>query len=75
MTTKRHLLYHFNCPCCGSEQIYWQSDEPLTDDDDNETALSHLYHCNNCGCDTLIYEPLTDERESDYKEFWESVSV
>lgn len=62
------------CMFCGSVLI--QDDSQMCDDisDDYQgdtTAMVHYSHCPRCGRSYEVVDPPKDERESDYKEYWD----
>ena len=61
------------CIFCGGD-LSWDSEENASDisphyDGDDE-AIVHFIHCRKCGRYYEIYDPTKDEREGDYKDYW-----
>lgn len=66
-------MYNFNCcPMCGyNEPLIWQNTDQLFDDGDcDDDALVHHYRCPRCGCDIDVTEPVKEDKETTFKEFW-----
>lgn len=62
------------CFFCGNELI-WNSDYNLSDlwdADENDDGVASFYHCPVCGRHYEIYDPPKEERENEYKEYWEN---
>ena len=62
------------CPTCGTANLHWLNAEKAADGFDYETdddAVSHHYTCTKCGTDVIVIEPSREDRENDYKEYWD----
>ena len=64
---------HLKCLICGGD-LCWDSNTTTADlyDDyegDNIAVVNHL-HCTNCGRDYEIVDPIEEERETTYKDYW-----
>lgn len=66
--------YHFTCFFCGGA-LTWDSTEMAcdvsSDYDDTDFATVELYHCSKCGRDYEIFEPNEEQREKEYRDFWQ----
>lgn len=65
------------CFYCG-ETLIWDSSangSDISDDyEENDPAVVNYYHCPHCGRDYEVIDPVKEERESSYKEYWEEHS-
>lgn len=65
------------CPFCGGE-LYWSSNAPAHELSDmyseTDTAMVMFMVCSRCGRDFEVFDPPESERESEYKEYWDSIS-
>lgn len=66
-------MNHIVCPLCGGEMI-WDSNANASDvcdfyEDDDEAVVSY-YTCSKCGRNYEIIDPLREERDNEYKEYW-----
>ena len=61
------------CIFCGGE-LSWDSqgmcNEASSDYEGDNEAVVHFLHCRKCGREYEIYDPPLDEREGDYKDYW-----
>ena len=63
---------YFKCFYCGTS-LGWEDDAniaDLLDLDLDEYGTVSFFHCPNCGRSYEIYEPLREEKENDYKDYW-----
>ena len=63
------------CLFCGGDLI-WDSDtdaqERYADYEEDDAAVVSYYPCSKCGRDYEIAEPRREERETEYKEYWQN---
>ena len=63
----------FRCFFCGSELIWGSScnlKDVCADAEDNDGGTVSFYTCPKCGRSYEIYDPIEEERETSYKEYW-----
>lgn len=64
--------------CCFTfgTPLIWDSDananEVSSEYDDDDFATIQYYHCPKCGRSYEVVEPTHEEKEKDYKEYWEN---
>ena len=60
------------CHFCGNELILDDSQmcADVYDYEGDEEAMVHFPHCPKCGRSYEIVDPPKDERDRDYKEYW-----
>ena len=63
----------FKCPFCGGD-LLWCSDAAESDVsleyDENDTAIVYYLTCQRCGRDYEVFDPPTDARMNEYKDYW-----
>ena len=63
----------FKCLFCGGD-LSWGSDSNASDvsavHSEDDTAVVSYYTCMRCGRDYEIVEPPKEEREGQYKDYW-----
>ena len=73
-TTGEPPRFTFTCLFCGGELSYHGNDmanEVYGDyEDDNAAVISYL-KCRKCGRNYEVVDPNKEERENDYKAYWE----
>lgn len=57
------------CIACGG-RLCWDSDHNLPDEDDDE-GIVRTYRCTTCGRTYKISDPPREEKETQYKEYWQ----
>lgn len=61
------------CPVCGADLI-WQSsfmaNECRDFYEDDDEAIVDIYVCSKCGREIEIADPMKEEREHQYAEYW-----
>ena len=60
------------CLFCGGD-LCWDSDFDLSevrDADESDGGVVGVYHCLKCGREYEISDPVKEERETTYKEYW-----
>lgn len=58
--------------------LCWDSDFDLSDVRDapeDDGGIISVYHCKNCGRDYEISDPVKEERETTYKNYWHGTNV
>ena len=63
------------CLFCGGDLCYesdGMANEVFAEYLDDDTAVISYYHCLNCGRSYEICEPNKEERQGDYKNYWEN---
>ena len=53
--------------CWDSAEMAADSSDDFADDD---TAVINYFHCRRCGRSYEVIDPPQEERETEYKEFW-----
>ena len=69
--------YHPKCFVCGTELVFQDSEmcevatrsEAYKDDDE---AIMNYYLCPCCGRSYEVYDPSREEKEGDYKAYWDN---
>lgn len=68
---------NLKCPLCGGE-LAWHSDQNAADVSDeyegDESAIVSYYTCSRCGRDFEIFDPTKEERENEYRGYWNNES-
>ena len=61
------------CLFCG-EELIWSQDfncsEISEEYEEDDTAVASYYLCPKCGRDYQIMEPTKEDKENEYKEYW-----
>ena len=62
------------CIFCGGE-LSFDGEEPVgswrSGYANDDKAMLHYVRCKKCGRDYEVFDPTKEEREEDYKEYWE----
>ena len=64
---------NLTCPICGGKMYLSQSEmasEHFDMYEKDEDALVYYFKCQKCGREFEITDPPLDEREGDYKDYW-----
>lgn len=65
------------CIICGGD-LCWDNDFDASDVHDREEddgGIVSYYHCMKCGREYEISDPVKEERDTTYKEFWHGEGV
>lgn len=71
---KKDKLTDAKCIFCGGE-LSWDGQEDASQISfnyaDDNTAIVHYLGCRKCGRDYQIIDPVKEERENQFKEYWD----
>ena len=71
---RRKQISEQRCIFCGGELSFdgqEMANHKALDYEDDEVAMVHYIRCKKCGRDYEVIDPNKEERETDYKEYWE----
>ena len=60
------------CLICGGD-LCWENDfdaPDVRDVEEDDGGIVSYYHCTKCGREYEISDPVKEERETTYKEYW-----